>query len=158
MLVVSDCSPLHYLILIQRDWLLPKLYDRVVAPAAVVAELSHPHAPDPVRQWATHVPHWLEVQAPKAIAPGLESLDAGEAAAISLAHELAADVVLIDEMLGRKSARSHGFLVTGTLGVLENAARRGLTSLADDLALLAKTNYHCTPALLERLLRLHDPK
>jgi predicted nucleic acid-binding protein len=39
MLVVADTSPLNYLVLIQHDALLPALYERVVIPPAVLADL-----------------------------------------------------------------------------------------------------------------------
>jgi predicted nucleic acid-binding protein len=53
MIVVSDTSPLNYLILIERVNVLPILFNRVVAPPAVVAELCHPEAPKVVADWAS---------------------------------------------------------------------------------------------------------
>jgi predicted nucleic acid-binding protein len=44
MLVIADASPLHYLILIAATDILPALFDRLVIPRAVVAELRHPRA------------------------------------------------------------------------------------------------------------------
>lgn len=158
MIVVSDTSPLHYLILIEREWLLPQLYGRVVAPTAVIEELSHPQAPEPVRRWIATPPPWLETQTPSALKPETYLLGPGEAAAISLAQEIGAKVVLIDERQGAKLARSTGLLVTGTLGVLEGGATRGLVSLADSLAALERTNYHRSPTLFADLLRKHESK
>lgn len=65
--------------------------------------------------------------------PALQSLDDGERAAISLAELLHADSILIDERKGTSAALSKGFEVTGTLGVLDLAARRGLVNLDDAL-------------------------
>jgi predicted nucleic acid-binding protein len=45
MLVVTDTSPLNYLVWIQQDTLLPILYDRVVIPPAVYEELQRPETP-----------------------------------------------------------------------------------------------------------------
>jgi len=56
MIVVADTTPLHYLILIQHDDLLPRLFGRVLIPPAVLAELQHPETPDPVRQWFAQPP------------------------------------------------------------------------------------------------------
>lgn len=64
MIVVADTSPLNYLILIEHDNILPKLYARVVIPPEVLQELSHPQAPDAVRSWVKNPPAWLEVKAP----------------------------------------------------------------------------------------------
>jgi predicted nucleic acid-binding protein len=73
---------------------LPVLFQRVVAPPAVVAELIHTDAPHKVRQWAGSPPSWLEIESPTAVDRSLP-LGAGEIEAISLAQELVADAVLI---------------------------------------------------------------
>jgi hypothetical protein len=39
MIVVSDTSPLNYLVLIEAERFLPDLFGRVVIPPAVLAEL-----------------------------------------------------------------------------------------------------------------------
>ena len=59
MLVVSDTSPLNYLILIKSVDVLPSLYGRVAAPRMVLRELLDPEAPPPVRDWAARPPSWL---------------------------------------------------------------------------------------------------
>ncbi len=56
MIVVSDTSPLNYLILIGHAEILPALFSRVVAPPAVVAEMLQPGAPEVVANWATSPP------------------------------------------------------------------------------------------------------
>ncbi len=140
MIVVSDASPLHNLILIQQEWLLPKLYDRVVAPTAVIDELSHPQTPELVLGWIEALPAWLETQTPSRLSPETVGLGPGEAAAISLAQQIGAKVVLIDERRGAQLAHASGLLVTGTLGVLETGASLGLVSLADSLSALERTN------------------
>ena len=48
-LVVADTGPLCYMILIEAVGLLPRMYDRVVIPSAVLAELAHPKAPAAVK-------------------------------------------------------------------------------------------------------------
>ena len=53
-------------------------------------------------------------------------LDKGEAEAIALAQELAADLLLIDEHLGRAAATRLGVRIIGLLGVLIEAKHRGL--------------------------------
>ena len=67
MIVVSDTSPLNYLVLIGHVDVLPALFERVVTPPAVIAEMLHPGAPTPVREWASTPPQWLEVVAPASI-------------------------------------------------------------------------------------------
>jgi len=65
MVVVADTSPINYLILIAQIELLKQLYTRILIPPAVVAELKHPIAPKPVRDWADNAPEWVEVLSPK---------------------------------------------------------------------------------------------
>ena len=54
--IKSDTSPIHYLLLIGEINLLPKQFQEILIPPAVVAELSHPHAPQIVARWATNLP------------------------------------------------------------------------------------------------------
>ncbi len=46
--VVSDTTPLNYLILIGDVDILPRLLGRVLVPPAVIKELKHPQTPPPV--------------------------------------------------------------------------------------------------------------
>jgi len=55
-----------------------------------------------------------------------KSLHSGEVQAISLAQELGADWVLIDERKASRAAESRGLRVAGTLGILEEAGARNL--------------------------------
>jgi predicted nucleic acid-binding protein len=52
-------------------------------------------------------------------------LDRGEAEVLSLAQELGADLVIIDERLARRHAKRVGLRLTGTLGVLLKAKSLG---------------------------------
>lgn len=45
MIVVTDTSPLRYLILLGAEWLLPKLYGRVICPDIVLRECASPGVP-----------------------------------------------------------------------------------------------------------------
>jgi predicted nucleic acid-binding protein len=61
MIVVSDASPLNYLVLIDAVDILPALFGRVLTPPAVWCELHRDRTPEAVRQWASQPPPWLEV-------------------------------------------------------------------------------------------------
>ena len=111
MIVVSDTTPLNYLVLIEAIDLLPKLFNEVYVPAAVIRELSHASTPDRVRSWAARPPKWLTVRSPSSHLPSTAKLDAGEADAISLAKEICAPAILIDEKLGRSVAMAEGLVV-----------------------------------------------
>ena len=149
MIVVADTSPLNYLIQIGCDYLLPRLYGRIVIPSAVMEELRDSRAPTAVRQWLSKVPLWVELRFPAAAADArLISLGAGEREAIQLSEELMADLLLIDELDGRREARLRGLMTTGTLGVLLGAGQQGLIDPeAAYRRLLLETSFRSSPAL-----------
>lgn len=145
MIVVSDTSPLNYLVLIEQIECLPRLFGRVLVPEAVRRELLHPETPAVVRAWILSAPEWLEVHAAP---PALESevLGPGEAEAIPLAEELDA-LLLVDDLEAREAALERGLGATGTLGVLERAAAAGLLELPEALARLRTTTFRLSARL-----------
>jgi predicted nucleic acid-binding protein len=147
MIVVSDTSPINYLILIELQALLPKLLDRILIPEAVHRELQSAGAPDPIKRFFAKPPDWLEVRPSPEIDPGLGQLDSGEREVITLALSTSADLVLLDERKGRHAARERGLPVSGTLGLIRLAADHGLVTLTDALDRLEKTNFRATPKL-----------
>lgn len=150
MTVVSDTSPVNYLIEIQCIHVLEILFGGIVLPEAVIAELRAPGAPPAVKHWLRHPPDWLTVEDCKSD-PALNHLDPGEREAISLADKLA-DLVLIDERRARSTARQRGLSCMGTIGVLDLAARRSLINPAEAVDRLKKTTFRVAPDLLETLL------
>jgi predicted nucleic acid-binding protein len=103
---------------------LARLFERVVIPPTVFAELQHPHTPELVQAWMRTLPAWVSVQKPDSLDLSL-NVDAGEREAISLAREIQADAVLMDDHAGRRAATQLGLPVIGTLGLLEQAGLRG---------------------------------
>ena len=103
--IVSDTTPLNYLILIEAVEILPRLYGRVLIPAEVEDELSHARAPEIVRGWTADYPSWLEVApASKCADSTLLHLHPGEREAIALAMESEINCVLMDERDGVEAA------------------------------------------------------
>lgn len=153
MTVVSNTSPLNYLVLIDLQDVLPALFGHVLIPEAVWHELRSPAAPQPVKDFLDNWPSWLERRIVSQVPPDLQQLDPGEQEAIALAQSLGASLVLLDEKRGRQMAQDLGFVVTGTLGVLDLAARRGLVSLEDALKRLERTTFRAAPRLLRRIIR-----
>ena len=157
MLAVADTGPLHYLILIGHADLFGQLLERVLIPDAVRDELCNPGAPASVRSWIASPPHWLSADpVPSAALDDVDSsLDDGERAAIALAVRVRPDLVLMDDRAGVAVARTKGFVVTGTLGLLVRGAQRGLLDLPAALDGLGQTNFHWTAALRHRILAEH---
>jgi predicted nucleic acid-binding protein len=119
-IVVSDTSPITALITIQQIDLLRQLYNEVKIPSAVAEELLAYHTKIPSFIQAvpvTKIPLLAELN---------RQLDRGEAEAIVLAKELHADLLLIDEAMGREAARQEHLPVIGLMGVLLIAKKKGL--------------------------------
>lgn len=151
MLIVADTSPINYLILVEADGVLPKLYGRVLIPTQVRDELLAESAPEQVRTWAASPPNWLDVRSPASVDSSLQ-LDPGEAAAISLAQEVKADRLLMDDRDGRAIAASLGLKVAGTLAVIRDAAAQQLLDLPMVLERLKGTTFRAAPSLYQQLL------
>ena len=151
---VADTGPIHYLILIGHIDLLPRLFERVVLPGIVLAELSHPLAPASVQRWITAVPAWLETAEAPAVTLSA-GIHKGEAAAIALASALHADLLLMDDRKGVNAAEKQGLNVTGTLGVLDLAAERSLIDFAQAAMALELTTFRMPLALLDELRAKH---
>lgn len=125
--VVVNTTPLIGLALLGRLDLLGRLYGEVVIPPAVEAEFLT-GAPRPPGRAELKEASWVHVQGlqdPRR-ADLLGDLDRGEAEVIALAQELNADMVLIDERLGRSHAKRLGLRVSGLIGVLLKAKEAGL--------------------------------
>lgn len=155
MKVISNTSPLVYLLLIQEIRLLPCLFSEVLIPAAVREELAHPEAPIEVRNWIEQSPDWIStVQLPThELDSELRRLDPGEREAIVLAEQQNADLLLLDDRKARQVARRRGLPLTGLIGVLRMAIARDLVEAPTVVARLRATTFRASDALLSALLR-----
>jgi len=157
MIVVSDTSPLNYLVLINQIDLLPKLFGQVIIPEAVLSELSHSGSPEAVRKWADAAPPWLTIrivspiQLPSTLGPG-------ETEAISLAIELNAELLLLDDRKARNLARERGLNVAGLLNLLETASIRELVDLPRVIARLRQTNFRAPADIVRAMLQRHGQR
>jgi hypothetical protein len=152
MIVVADTGPLNYLIRTGYISLLPELFGRVLDPKAVITELLHPQAPPEIRAVADALPDWLERVEVRHIAAGLPAaLGEGEREAISLALELHADALLIDDLAGRRSAESLHIPARGTLAILLQASLRGRLHFPTAFQQLTQLGFRVSPALQDAL-------
>jgi predicted nucleic acid-binding protein len=153
-LIVADTSPLVYLVLIDHIDILPQLFETILVPGAVHTELQNPLAPAAVQDWASALPSWVEVKQVLDVPDdaALRPLGAGERDAIALALSIHADLVLIDERKGPQAAMNKGLDVTGTLGILQRAARRRLLNLVDAFDRLKRTNFRYQQEIMDKLL------
>ena len=84
MIVVSDTSPINYLLLIDQLDLLPRLFQQIIIPDVVRDEMLDLGAPPVLQQWISDSPPWLTVQAVSVIDETLSALDPEEQAAITI--------------------------------------------------------------------------
>ena len=125
---ISNTSPLLYLYRAGIvDWL-PKLFSEIWTPSAVSDELKEGlrkgyDVPTPSNY------AWLQIINPRATPSEWLSLDlgAGELAAMTLALENPTRIVLLDDMLARRTAQAAGLSVWGTLKILLEAKAQRLT-------------------------------
>ncbi len=153
MLVVADTSPIHVLVRVGHVVILPRLFGTVTVPEAVAFELAT-SSYEPVREFMKIPPTWLVVREPKQVEP-IAKIHPGEESAISLARELAADVLLIDDYEGRKAASRRGIVILGTLGVLERAASVGFLQLEDAIAQIRQTDFRLSDEVIQAVVDRH---
>jgi len=82
----------------------------------------------------------------------MDWLGVGEREGISLAQEIGADLILLDDLPARNEAHKRQLNVTGTLGVLRAAALRNLVDLPAALSQLQATSFYAPPSLMLALL------
>ncbi len=153
MIVIADTSPVSYLILIDEVDVLPSLYGEIIVPRAVYQELTAENAPPEVKDWFLNKPNWFEIRELITDVPTELSvlLDKGESEAIQLATDLDADLLLIDELAGRRIAAESGLKVVGLIGVLAAAGKRGLIDANLAASKLEKTKFYVSAELIEVL-------
>lgn len=143
MIVVSDTTPIHYLILIGKEFILPQLFSEVVIPDVVFSEMSHPNAPAVVRQWVSARPNWAITKSGSEIyLQKIVGLGKGETSAIAIAIETCADAILLDDRQAVREAEKNGLNILTTFALLELAAIEGLIDFVESIQALSKTSFH----------------
>ncbi|CAN5771423.1 hypothetical protein BH20ACI4_BH20ACI4_19570 [soil metagenome] len=128
MIIVSDTSPVSNLILIARLDILHKIFDEIIIPPAVDAEIrSLEQFGKDLSEYETA--EWIKVSAPvnlQKVRSLQTNMDEGEAQAIALALEINCDLLLMDERIGTTIARREGLQTIGLVGVLIKAKEVGI--------------------------------
>ncbi len=133
--IVSDTTSLIVLEKLASLGLLCKLFEQILIPAVVLAELQA-GSPD-ITALLERLPCFtvVDVPASKRLTALLLLLDAGEANAIELATSLNLPLI-IDERKGREIAKQFGIRITGFAGLLIQANRSKLVDTHTALAML----------------------
>jgi predicted nucleic acid-binding protein len=159
--VLSDSSPLITLGKIGLLDLLPKLYTTITITPQVYAEVVV-NAVGLAGSSQISAAGWIEIKPVQnvvelAVARQRFGLGMGELSVIMLGQELAADVVLIDDLNARTLAKDQGLTVMGCVGVLLNAYRlKLLPDLPDAYRRLVSSGAYVEPSLLKNILKILD--
>lgn len=158
MKVVSNASPLINLAAIGQLELLRRLYGQVTVSRAVWNEVVRRGVGKPGSR-AVRVAPWIRVKAARDLALVemlLGELDLGEAESIVLAREVRVHLLLLDDSRARRAAERLGLPITGLVGVLIDAARKGfLPDLAGALQSLRETaGFWLAQEVVDEALRL----
>ena len=153
---ISNTSPLLYLYRIGGLELLSKLFDSVWLPASVAEEFKEG------KRKGYDVPNpddydWLEIVEPKVTPSEWLSLDLGpgELAAMALALENPSRIVLLDDMLARRTAQFAGLQVWGTLRVLLEAKSNKLIDKVEPyITQLSESGMWISEEVRQRILSL----
>jgi predicted nucleic acid-binding protein len=157
MTIISNASPLIALIRVGQLDLLRQLYSEIIIPDAVWHEVVVEGADQPGAE-AVSFAAWIvrRTVTNRTFVHGLQQeLDAGEAEAIALAVEMNDALLLMDERLGRDTARHFDIRYTGVVGVLMEAKHQGLIQAIQPHldALRDLAGFRVSEALYQRVLQ-----
>jgi len=130
MSTVSNSSPIINLARIGDLELLCKLYHELIIPEAVWQEIVVDGVGQPGAE-EVKVAKWIKTRpvTNKHLIRALQQeLDAGESETIALSLEEESELILMDERLGRETARYFGIRFIGLIGILIEAKRKGIIS------------------------------
>lgn len=158
-IIVADASPLIAFGCIGSISVLTKTLGSVIVPETVANECLK----DIARPGAQEIQKAIQmkllelhpnIKIPKEIHSLLTVLDEGEAAAIGLALHLQSGL-LIDEKLGRGTARKLNLPIIGTAGVLLLAKKKkNISAVKPLIERLKKSGYYLSKALVAEVLKL----
>lgn len=145
--IVSDSSCLILFYKIGEFNLLKEVFGQLFITETVSEEFNKP------------LPDWVKVSSPdsnfhKEI---LSIVDLGEATSISLALESESVLLIIDDLKGRRLAKQMGISITGSLGVLVMAKRKGyIKSVKPIIKAIEQTNFRISDKLINKVLESVD--
>ncbi len=93
---------------------------------------------------------------PGSIPGRYEGLDLGERQALTLAKEIRANLVLLDDKVARRVALREMMNVKGTLGIVADAARKNLVDFVETIEELQRTNMHLDQEVVAEVVREYN--
>lgn len=149
MKVVSNTSPLIFLSKVNSLHLLSLCFNEVYIPKEVQSELGNQSLPKIIKT------HPLSPAGENIVDLQCGILHRGELEAIQLAEEIKSNLVLLDDLLARKKAKTMNLNVMGTLGIFLTASYGGYitpTSASEKIDILVNEfDMFITPSLLNNI-------
>lgn len=140
--IIADTSCLIILHKIGELDLLQRLFSQVTITPKIAEEYQN------------ELPAWVRVASPneKSYRAIAEILDDGEASAIALALDTSASRLILDDIRARKYAKRLNLSVTGTLGIIALAQKRGIVPSAMNIIdKIQNTNFRLSDRVLARI-------
>lgn len=159
MSIVSNTSPISNLAAIGQLFLLQQVYGNIIIPQAVADEIAKVAT---IYTQAASIPaqSWIVVHSVNDVTTVQRlrgsKLDAGESEAITLALEIEAELLIIDEQLGRSIAVNEGLNITGLVSVLLEAKNKGFIASVKPIinALMIQARFRISSQLYSEVLQL----
>lgn len=149
-LIISDTSCLIALSKIGKLDLLKELYQEIFITTEVYKEFGG------------RLPDWIIIIEVKSKYKQKElevKLDKGEASSIALALESKNPTLIIDEIKGRKIARSFNLNMIGTIGIIILAHKKGLISDVVEIILqLVRKGFKLSDTLISKIIEKYGRK
>jgi len=149
-LIISDTSCLIALVNIDKLNLLKDLYKEIIITQDVYVEFGG------------ELPDWIIITEVKNNQKQEElecKLDKGEASSIALALELDNSILIIDEIKGRKVAKSLNIEIIGTIGVILLADKKGLIKdVIGTILRLVNKGFRLFDKLVDKIIEKYSNK
>ncbi len=155
--VISDTTPILSLLKLGKLELLQSLYAKVIIPNEVFKEIERGR--DKPYYVDLTMFDWISIIEISNVGSRsfFVDLDDGEAEVLVLAKEINADLVIMDELMGRRFARQLDYNLTGTIGVLLKAKQKGLVLSVNDLLLeLTRKGTWISSKLIEKVSKMEN--
>lgn len=159
MIVISDSTPLITLMKATQLEILQKLFSEIIIPEAVYLELTaninYADEADQINKSTYIKVVTVDDKRTVSVLQRATGLDLGESEAIIYADINHADLLLVDEVAGRRVAMDMGINIMGSIGVLISAYKEGLINMNEAEEALKKirnANRHISEKLLSDVL------